>query len=94
MPEALSYYILVPIPKGQKDPTKSNNYCPVALTTTLSKVIEQAIILQYSEFSLLVIFSLDSRKVSLLCYVLAYLRMQCLAISIGGGGVYSFWLIS
>ena len=50
MPEALSNCILVPIPKGQKTPTKSDNYRPVALTLTLSKVIEQDIILQYSEF--------------------------------------------
>ena len=50
MPEALSNCILVPILKGQKDPTKSDNYRPIALAPTLSNVIEQAIILQYSEF--------------------------------------------
>ena len=50
MPEALSNCNLVLIPKGQKDPTKSDNYRPIALAPTLSKVIEQAIILQYSEF--------------------------------------------
>ena len=50
MPEALSNCILVPIPIDQKDPTKSDNYRPVDLTPTLSKVIEQAIKLQYSEF--------------------------------------------
>ena len=49
MPEALSNCILVPIAKGQKDPTKSNNYRPIALAPMLSKVFEQAIILQYSE---------------------------------------------
>ena len=49
MPEALSNCILVLIPKGQKDPTKSDNYCPVAISLTLSNVMEQAIILQYSE---------------------------------------------
>ena len=31
MPEALSNCITVPISKGQKDPTKSHNYHPVAL---------------------------------------------------------------
>ena len=84
MPEALSNCILIPIPKGQKDATMSDNYRPIVLSPTLSKVIEQTIILQYSEFSLLVIFSLDSRKVSLHRYVPACLRTQCLAISIAG----------
>ena len=82
MPEALSNCILVPILKGQKDPTKSDNYRPITFAPTLSKVIEQALILQYSEFFFTSDLQFGFKKVSLHRYVLACLRTQCLAISI------------
>ena len=47
MPAALRYCILVPIPKGNKDPTSSDKYYPVALAPTPSKALEWSIILLY-----------------------------------------------
>ncbi len=40
MPESLCDCILVPILKGQKDPTCSENYRPIGLAPTLSKILE------------------------------------------------------
>ena len=48
MPESLCHCILVPIPKGQKDPSMSENYHPIALAPTLSKVLEWCVLTQYS----------------------------------------------
>ena len=45
MPTVLRDCILVPIPKGNKDPTLSDNYRPVALAPTLSKALEWCILL-------------------------------------------------
>jgi len=39
MPELLRDCILVPIPKGNKDPSVSDNYRPIALASTLSKAL-------------------------------------------------------
>ena len=47
MPAALHDCILVPIPKGNKDPTSSDNYHPVALAAALSKALEWSILLLY-----------------------------------------------
>ena len=47
MPSTLYDCILVPIPKGNKDPTSSDNYCPVALAPTLSKALKWSILLMY-----------------------------------------------
>ena len=47
MPAALRDCILVPIPKGNKDPTSSDNYRPVALAPALSKALEWSILLLY-----------------------------------------------
>ena len=44
---ALRDRILVPIPKGNKDPNSSDNYCPVALVPALSKALEWSILLPY-----------------------------------------------
>ena len=41
---------LVPIPKGSKDPTLSENYRPIALAPTLSKALEWCILLAYPQF--------------------------------------------
>ena len=48
MPEPLCDCILVPIPKGQKDPSISDNYRPIALAPTISKPLEWCILTQYS----------------------------------------------
>ena len=49
MPELLRDCILVPIPKGNKDPTVSDNYRPIALASTLSKALEWCILLSYPD---------------------------------------------
>jgi len=49
MPKLLRDCILVPIPKGNKDPTVSDNYHPIALASTLSKALEWCILLSYSD---------------------------------------------
>ena len=48
MPESFCHCILVPIPKGQKDHSMSENYRLIALAPTLSKVLEWCILTQYS----------------------------------------------
>ena len=50
MPSVLRDCILVPIPKGNKDPTLSDNYRPVALAPTLSKALEWCILLSYPSY--------------------------------------------
>ena len=42
--------ILVPVPKSNKDTSVSSNYRPIALSSTLSKVLEWLILHKYSEF--------------------------------------------
>ena len=42
--------ILVPIPKSGKDASCSDNYRPIALASTLSKVLEHIILEKYSKF--------------------------------------------
>ena len=50
MPSLLRDSILVPVPKSNKDTAVSSNYRPVALSSTLSKVLEWMILHKYSEF--------------------------------------------
>ncbi len=50
MSESLRNCTLVPIPKGQKDPTISDNYRPIALSPTVSKALEWVILLEFSQF--------------------------------------------
>ena len=47
MPTHLRDCTLVPIPKGSKDPSSSDNYRPIALAPTLSKAFEWCILLRY-----------------------------------------------
>ena len=49
MPPLLRDSILVPVPKSNKDTSVSSNYCPIALSSTLSKVLEWMILHKYSE---------------------------------------------
>ena len=47
VPESLRDCILVPIPKPGKDPSSSDNYRPIALAPTLSKIFEWCILLEF-----------------------------------------------
>ena len=50
MPKCLCDCVLVSIPKSGKDAFCSDNYCPIALASTLSKVLEHIILEKYSKF--------------------------------------------
>ncbi len=50
MPSSLRDCILVPIPKGNKDPTSSDNYRPIALAPTLSKALEWCILISFPSY--------------------------------------------
>ena len=50
MPKCFRDCTLVPIPKSGKDASCSDNYRPIALASTLSKVLEHIILEKYSEF--------------------------------------------
>ena len=50
MPQCLRDSVLVPIPKGNKDPSHSQNYRAIALASSLSKVLERLILDQYSAY--------------------------------------------
>ena len=41
------YSVLVPILKGNKDATDSSNYCPIALSSTFSKIVQRLILSRY-----------------------------------------------
>ena len=47
MPNSLRDCILQPIPKPGKDPSSSDNYRPIALVPTLSKVFELCLLNEY-----------------------------------------------
>ena len=42
--------VLVPIPKGNEDPTISDNYRPISLAPALSKALEWCILLQFPQY--------------------------------------------
>ena len=50
LPQCLSDCVLIPIPKGSKDPSCSQNYRAVALASSVSKVLEHLIIKKYSSY--------------------------------------------
>ena len=50
MPKCFRDCILVPIPKSGKDASCSDKYRPIALASTLSKVLEHIILEKYSKF--------------------------------------------
>ena len=50
MPPSLRDSTLVPVPKSCKDASLSSNYRPIALSSTLSKVLDWMILDRYSEF--------------------------------------------
>ena len=50
MPKCFRDCVLVPIQKGSNDATLSQNYRPIALASSLSKVLERLIISKYKTF--------------------------------------------
>lgn len=50
VPSALQDAILLPIPKGHKDPLDSSNLPCIALASCVSKVLEWCIILTWSQY--------------------------------------------
>ena len=50
MPQCLRDCVLVPVPKKNKNITCSSSYRPIALASTLSKVLEHLILAKYSTF--------------------------------------------
>ena len=50
LPAQLVNCVLVPIPKPGKNPSSSDSYRPIALASTLSKILEWCILLDYSHF--------------------------------------------
>ena len=47
LPQCIRDCVIVPVPKSGKDPTSSTNYRPITLASTLSKLIEHVILLNY-----------------------------------------------
>ena len=74
MPSGICDCILVPIPKGSKDPTSSDSYHPLALAPTLSKALEWVILLTYSHcFATSELQCLASRSINVLwCHQKCY----------------------
>ena len=77
MPQLLRDSTVVPVPKNNKDASVSTNYRPIALSSTLSKVLEQLIL---CIFSRAIICSLVSNLVVLLPFVLVWLKTLFLDI--------------
>ena len=73
MPPLLRDSILVPVPKSNKDTSVSSNYRPIALSSTLSKVLEWPIHILSS--LPVVTCSLASSPTALHLFVRAWLRM-------------------
>ena len=63
VPASLRNCLIVPIPKGQKDPPVSNNYRSIALAPSLSKILEWVILSQFPECFLTGTCSLGLRRV-------------------------------
>ena len=50
MPACIRDCVVVPIPKGNRDTSSSHNYRPIALCSSLSKVLERLILTKYKDF--------------------------------------------
>ena len=50
MPKCFRDCVILPIPKGNKDTTCSQNYRPIALASSMSKVLERLILMKYESF--------------------------------------------
>ena len=68
MPQCLSDCVPIPIPKGNKDPSCSQNYCAVALGSSVSKILELLISTSAPHIAILALYSLVLKQVvPLLC---------------------------
>ena len=50
IPQCLRDCVLIPVPKNNKDVSCSSNYRPIALASSLSKLLEHLILIHYSAF--------------------------------------------
>ena len=50
LPRCVTDCVLIPIPKGNKDTSCSKNYRPIALASTMSKVMEHIILIKYGNY--------------------------------------------
>ena len=50
MPQCLHDSVLIPAPKSNKDPSSSQSYVPIALSSSLSKILERLIFSRYEDF--------------------------------------------
>ena len=50
LPQCLRDCVLVPLPKRNKDTTCSQNYRPIALASSLSKILEHLIFTKYASY--------------------------------------------
>ena len=53
MPKCIRDCTVRPVPKPGKDPTVSDNYRPIALAPTLSKILESCILLEFEHYSVI-----------------------------------------
>ena len=79
VPTPLRDCILVPIPKPGKDLSYSDNYHPIALAPTLSKVFEWCLLFKFSLASQH-LFSLCLNLAFLLIFALVYLKLLFISI--------------
>ena len=50
MPSCLWDCVLIPVPKKNKDVTSSSSYCPIALASSISKILEHLILTKFSSY--------------------------------------------
>ena len=50
LPDQLKDCVIVPIPKAGKNLSSSDNYRPIALASSLSKVLEWCLLIKFSSF--------------------------------------------
>ena len=50
MPSCFREYILIPVPKKNKDITSSSSYRPIALASSISKILEHLILTKFSSY--------------------------------------------
>ena len=50
MPSCFRECILIPVPKKNKDITSSSGYCPIALASSISKILEHLMLTKFSSY--------------------------------------------
>ena len=74
MPKPVRDCTIVPILKGNKDPSSSDNYRPIALAPTLSKALEWCILLSYPDHFLTLGLQFGFKQKMSLLFALALSR--------------------